>query len=107
MDAWLHIVHPRPGGIDASRRIRGERGRCAIYRKIFMGLAVGPRAHVPISHNRRVTNVLLIASSRTETSAGKNRGSESVQGERQAGRRRGRGRREGKAGNANNPSSLT
>lgn len=26
-----------------------------------MGLAVGPRARVPVSHNRRVTNVLLIA----------------------------------------------
>lgn len=32
-----------------------------------MGLAVGPRAHVPVSHNRRVTNVLLIAPLRTET----------------------------------------
>lgn len=31
-----------------------------------MGLAVGPRAHVPVSHNRRVTNVLLIAPLRTE-----------------------------------------
>jgi len=34
-----------------------------------MGLAVGPRAHVPVSHNRRVTNVLLIAPLRTETDA--------------------------------------
>ena len=65
---------PHVHEIDASRRIGGvERGRCAIYRKIFMGLAVGPCAHVPISHNRRVTNVLLIASSRTETRTGKNR----------------------------------
>lgn len=44
-----------------------------------MGLAVGPRAHVPVSHNRRVTNVLLIAPLRTETDR---RGGRRAEGER-------------------------
>lgn len=89
VDAWLHIVHPcgpssrsppPPRGTGSTHRDASgvNRGRCAIYRKIFMGLAVGPCARVPITHNRRVTNVLLIASSRTETRrAGKNRESSS------------------------------
>ena len=99
MDAWLHIVvhpcgpssrSPPPPRGSTHRDASGvNRGRCAIYRKIFMGLAVGPCARVPITHNRRVTNVLLIASSRTETRrTGKNRESSSRERERE--RERGR-----------------
>lgn len=128
VDAWLHIVvhpcgpssrSPPPPRGSTHRDASGvNRGRCAIYRKIFMGLAVGPCARVPITHNRRVTNVLLIASSRTETRrTGKNRESSSRErergSEREAGRKRRRGRvekRKGKiereGGNTNNPSSL-
>ena len=101
MDAWLHIVvhpcgpssrSPPPPRGSTHRDASGvNRGRCAIYRKIFMGLAVGPCARVPITHNRRVTNVLLIASSRTETRrTGKNRESSSRERERERERERGR-----------------
>lgn len=105
-----------PSWIDASRRIGGEpRPMCNLSKDIH---GAGRWARVPITHNRRVTNVLLIASSRTETRrTGKNRESSSRErergSEREAGRKRRRGRvekRKGKiereGGNTNNPSSL-